>query len=132
MFGKKDTRARRAERIAGQAWSTLVSAVDDAGSATRTATRTARNRAVSTADDVGDRVGSATREARRRANRAYDALAGRPAPRPWGWLAAVGLVGVAVGWVATAFGRQLAARSDELALERSVMDTPSVDRATTP
>jgi len=132
MFAKKDTRARKAERIAGQAWSTLVSAVDDAGSATRSATRTARSRAASTADDVGDRVTSVTREARRRANRAYDALAGRPAPRPWGWLAAIGLVGVAVGWVATVFGRQIAARSDELALERSVMDTPIGDRATAP
>jgi hypothetical protein len=118
MFRTHNSRARRAERVAGQAWSNLVAAVGDAGTAARSATR----RTMHNADGMGGRVSGATREARRRASRAYDALAGRPAPRPWAWLAAAGAVGVVVGWVGTVFGRQLAVRGDELALQRSVND----------
>ncbi len=118
MYGRMTTRTQRAERIAGQAWENLVSAVDNAGTATRSATR----RAAATADDVTDRVGSAAREARRRANDAYDALAGRRPARPWGWFAMAGLVGAVAGWVATVFGRQLVARGDEMAFERSIAD----------
>jgi hypothetical protein len=116
MFRTHNSRARRAERVAGQAWSNLVAAVGDAGTAARSATR----RTMHTADGMGGRVGGVTQEARRRASLAYDALAGRPAPRPWAWLAAAGVVGVVVGWAGTVFGRQLAVRGDELALQHSV------------
>jgi hypothetical protein len=84
------------------------------------------------AEDVSGRVGSATREARRRASLAVDALAGRRPARPWGWLAAAAMVGVAVGWIGTIFGREMAARADVRALKESVTDLPSPDRVRTP
>ncbi len=135
MFGRQETRARKAERIAGQAWDRLVNSVDQAGSVTKSATRTARRRAMDTADDVSGRVESGTKEARQRASRAYDALAGRKPARPWGWLAGAAVIGAALGWIGTLFGRRLAAHSDETALERSVTDLPAppvpTDRAST-
>ena len=103
MFGKQESRAHRAERIAGQAWENLVSAVDSAGSASR--------KAAGYLDDTTNRVGSGAKEARVRASAAFDALAGRRQPRPWGWLAAATLVGAALGWVATTFGRKAISRS---------------------
>jgi ElaB/YqjD/DUF883 family membrane-anchored ribosome-binding protein len=132
MFGKQNTRARKAERIAGLAWDRLVTTVDNAGAATKSATRTARRHAVDTADDVSDRLGSSAHEARQRASRAYDALAGRKPARPWGWLAGAAAAGAVLGWLGTLFGRKLAARSDVNALERSVTDLPTPDRATIP
>jgi hypothetical protein len=128
MFGRQETRVRKAERIAGQAWDQLVTSVDQAGSATRGA----RRRAADRAEDVSGRVGSAAKEARKRASLAYDALAGRQPARPWGWLAAAALVGAVVGWFGTVFGRQLAARSDVRALEESVTDLPTPHRSTVP
>src|SRR5262245_42504190 len=82
MSDRRNTRTRKAERIAGQAWEHLVSTVDDAGSAARSATRSARRRAKHSADDVSGRVSLVRSEARRRANLAYDALAGRQPSRP--------------------------------------------------
>jgi ElaB/YqjD/DUF883 family membrane-anchored ribosome-binding protein len=131
MFDRKHTRARNAERIAGQAWEQLVSTVDEAGSAARSATSSARRRAKRTADDMSERMGSASSEARRRAGLAYDALAGRQQSRPWGWLAVAAIFGAIIGWLGTIFGRQLAARSDEDALERSIADLPMSDQAIT-
>jgi ElaB/YqjD/DUF883 family membrane-anchored ribosome-binding protein len=110
MFGNRTSRKHQAERLAGQAWENLSAAVDSAGSSTRTA----RRRASSFLDETSDRVGSGTKEARRRANAAYDALAGRKPRTPWGLLAVVAVVGAAVGWVATVFGRQLTPRQSEL------------------
>lgn len=110
MFGNRTSRKHQAERLAGQAWENLSAAVDSAGSSTRTA----RRRATSFLDDTSDKVGSGTKEARRRANAAYDALAGHKPRRPWGLLAVVAVVGAAVGWVATVFGRQLTPRQPEL------------------
>jgi len=132
MFGKQNTRARKAERIAGQAWDQLVTTVDNAGTAAKSATRTARRQAADKADDMSDKMGSAAKEARQRAGRAYDALAGRKPARPWGWLAGAAAVGAVVGWLGTVFGRQMAARSDEHALERSVADLPTPDRVIAP
>ena len=127
MFARQHTPARRAERIAGQAWDQLIGTVDGAGASARTARRHAMNRA----DDMSDRVGSATKEARKRANRAYDALTGHTPPRPWGWLAAAAAIGVMVGWIGTLFGRELAARGDLQALADSVTVHRSPDRAGT-
>jgi ElaB/YqjD/DUF883 family membrane-anchored ribosome-binding protein len=127
MFARHQTPVRRAERITGQAWDQLVGTVDGAGSTVRGA----RRRATHTADDMSDRVGSATKEARRRASMAYDALSGRTPPRPWGWLAAAALIGVAVGWIGTLFGRELAARGDIRALTDSVTEERIRDRAGT-
>jgi hypothetical protein len=128
MFGRQETRVRKAERIAGQAWEQLVSTVDQAG----TATRSARRRAANRADDMSDRVGSATRQARKRAGLAYDALAGRRQTRSWGWLAGAAAVGAVIGWFGTVFGRQLAARSDVRALQESVTDLPTPHRSPVP
>jgi hypothetical protein len=124
MFGTHTSRKRKAERIAGQAWHNLVSAVDNAGSATRSAKR----RAADLVDDASDRVGSGAVEARRRANAALDALAGRrPRGKPWGWLAAATLVGAAFGWVATTVGRQIVGRPEPLPLPDSLEDATSPD-----
>jgi hypothetical protein len=123
MFGRQSSRTR-AERIAGQAWDNLVSAVDNAGSATRSATRSAKRHALTMMDDASDRVGSGTKEARRRANAALDALSGRRQRTPWGWLAAATLVGAAAGWVATTVGRQLLSEPRPLALPDSLETTP--------
>jgi len=109
MFGKHESRRNKAERIAGQAWDNLTSAVDTAG----TSTRTARKKATVMLDDTSTRVGSGAKEARRRANAALDALAGKRRRAPWGWVAAAAVVGAVAGWVATAFGRQLTSDSQE-------------------
>ena len=112
MFGNNSrSRQQKAERIAGQAWENLSAAVDTAGSSTRTA----RRRAADFLDDTSDRVGSASKEARRRANNAFDALAGRKPRTPWGLLAAFAAMGAVAGWLASVFGKQLAApRQSEL------------------
>jgi hypothetical protein len=53
MFGKQESRRHKAERIAGQAWDNLTSAVDTAG----TSTRTAGKKAAVLFDDTSTRVG---------------------------------------------------------------------------
>ena len=141
MFGTQTSRNRKAERIAGQAWNNLVSAVDSAGSATRSATRSAKRRAATMVDDASDRMESTTTEARRRANAAMDALAGRKPRTPWGWLAAATLVGAAFGWMAQRAGRTIVGRPDPLPLPDSLAHdsapvgsmarTPRADRSRT-
>ncbi len=101
MFGKRESRRHKAERIASQAWDNLSTAVDSAGSSTRSASK----KAATMLDGTSGRIGSGAKEARRRANAAYDALAGRRTSRPWAWVAAAGLVGAAVGWLANAAGK---------------------------
>jgi hypothetical protein len=120
MFGRHATPARRADRIAGMAWDNLTAAVDAAGSSTRSAGKRAAGMLDDTSSRVGAKAKKTTKEARRRANAAYDALAGRRQRTPWGWLAAVGLAGAAIGWVATVFGRQLLPRDQ-------TMDLPLMD-----
>jgi hypothetical protein len=120
MFGTQTSRSRKAERIAGQAWNNLVSAVDSAGSATKSATR----RAAHMVDDASERVGTGAAEARRRANAAMDALAGRKPPTRWGWLAAATLAGAAFGWVLQRLGRKIVGRADPMPLPDSLADDP--------
>lgn len=120
MFGMQATRRRKAERIAGQAWDQLTSAVDNAGATTRSATKTASRRAAGMLDDASSRVTSGTKEAKRRANRAMDALTGRPDPKPWGWLAAAALAGAALAWVASTLSRGIMPGSDKLELPDSL------------
>lgn len=107
MLGRQKSRRRRAERAAGQAWENLTSAVDSAGSSTRSAGR----RAATLLDDTSSRVESGAKEARRRANAAIEALAGRRPARPWGLLAGVAFIGVALGWVSAALGRRVVSRT---------------------
>jgi hypothetical protein len=127
MFGKQESRRHKAERIAGQAWDNLTTAVDAAGSTTRTAGK----KAAVLFDDTSNRVGSGAKEARRRANAAFDALSGKRQPTPWGWLAAAALVGAAIGWVATTAGRQLVSDPDVLELPDSLSDDSVMPRPAT-
>jgi ElaB/YqjD/DUF883 family membrane-anchored ribosome-binding protein len=110
MFGKQTSRRHDAERVAGQAWESLVSAVDSAGASARSAKR----RAAGMVDDTSSRVSSTAKEARRRADSALDALAGRRPPRPWGWLIGAVVAGAAIGWLGTTLGRQARSRNSDL------------------
>jgi hypothetical protein len=113
----------RQQALAGQAWENLITAVESA----RQSTRSAGRRAAGIADDASGRVGSGAKEARRRANNALDALAGKRPATPWGMLAVVAALGIAVGWVARAFGRRLPlTQSDDLA---DLADDTPVDLA---
>lgn len=118
MFGIRESRRHKAERIAGQAWDQLTTAVDSAGSTARGA----RKRAESIYGDASSRMGTGTKEARRRATDAYDALLGRrQRGTSWGWVATAAAAGLAVGWVATMVGRKALDGPEPLTLE-SVRD----------
>ena len=136
-------RTREAERLAEDAWENLVSAMESAGHTARTVKRRtadladevqsrarsaaddaqdkarnaadrAQGRARSAADRAQDKVSTAADEAWRRATAAVDALAGRRAPIPWGWIAGAAVAGAVIGWVsAAAVRRALAAASDD-------------------
>ncbi len=130
MFGRQETRTHKAERIAAQAWEDLATAVDAAGSSTRSAGR----RAAGFLDDTTNRVGSGakearrrTQEARRRAGAALDALAGRRRPTPWGWLATATFIGAVLGSVAGVFGRRAISRTDLNELPMSLEDDAILD-----
>jgi ElaB/YqjD/DUF883 family membrane-anchored ribosome-binding protein len=127
MFGKRESRRHKAERIASQAWDNLSAAVDSAGSSTRSATK----KAVSVLDDTSSRVESGAQEARKRANAAYDALAGRRKSTPWAWVAAAALVGAAFGWLANTAGKHLMPHGDQLELPDSLADDTYGQNATT-
>lgn len=62
-----------------------------------------RDNAAERAHDVSgrarDKFDEASTEAQRRAMRAWAALAGRPAPRPWLPIAIAAAAGVAIGWL---------------------------------
>ena len=101
MFGKKK-RMSRAEQIAEDAWSNLVAAMDSAGGTAKSVRSRASDLAGDFADEAQAKVSSAAEEAWDRATRAYDALAGRKARRPWGWVVIGVLGGIAVGWAVAA------------------------------
>jgi hypothetical protein len=111
MFAKHQSRRYKAERIAGQAWDQLASAVDSAESSTR------RQYA-----DTSKKVSNGTKEARRRAAVAYAALSGKRQPVRWGWLGAATLVGAAAGWVATTVTRRVRHGDAPVALPESLAD----------
>ena len=66
-----------------------------------------------------------------RANAAAAALAGRKPARPWGLIAGVGLLGIAIGWAAASSARatlERRAETEELELaETAVVVTPTYD-----
>jgi hypothetical protein len=110
MFGKQ-TRREKAEKVASQAWDHLTSAVDTAESSVRSA----RRRAESLYGDTSNKIGSGSKEAKARARDAYDALMGRKRRgTSWGWVVAATAAGVAVGWVATTFGKRALESTDDL------------------
>jgi len=111
MFDRYESRRRKAERIAGQAWDQLSAAVESAESTTR------RQYA-----DTSKKFSDGTKEARRRAAQAYAALAGRHQRTRWEWLAAATLVGAAAGWAATTVTRRAMNGEPPLALPESLAD----------
>jgi hypothetical protein len=118
MFHRYETRRRKAERIAGQAWDQLSAAVESAESSTR------RQYA-----DTSKKISNSTKEARKRAARAYAALAGRRQRTPWQWLAAATLVGAAAGWVATTVTRRAMNGQDDMSLPASLADEYAAPRS---
>ncbi|MBO3738370.1 hypothetical protein [Actinoplanes flavus] len=123
MFSRKN----QAEKTADEAWEHLQSAWATAGESAGRAGRTSRK----LAGRAGDRVSYVTDEAWARANAAASALAGRRPARPWGLIVAIGLVGVAVGWVAAGTARaalERQAENEEIELaETAVVVTPTYD-----
>jgi hypothetical protein len=99
MFDMRTSRRHQAERVAGQAWDHLTTAMDQASDRVGSSARSARERA-----------GSGAKEARKRANRAMDALAGRQPKRHWGSMAAMAVTGAVIGWLAAVFGKQFMPR----------------------
>jgi hypothetical protein len=85
--------------VAEDAWDHLVSAVENAGDAARSAGRR-------TYDETGGRASAVAGEARRRAGAALDALAGRRPRLHWEWIAGAAVAGLVVGWVAAAGTRK--------------------------
>jgi hypothetical protein len=116
-------RTREAERIAGQAWDDLVSAIESGGNAARTLAR----RSAGLADEAGGRLGPAVRESRRRAGAAAAALAGRRAPIQWELILAAGIAGLVVGWVAGTLTRRAAEEQFILDETAAVNDTATQD-----
>jgi hypothetical protein len=82
-------------------------------------------------DKAAARINAASDEAYARANLAANALAGRKPGLPWGVIVGVGLLGVALGWVAATTARaalERQAENEELELaETAVVVTPTYD-----
>jgi hypothetical protein len=101
MGSRLSGRTRDAERVAGQAWDELVSAIESGGD-------TARSFARRTADDAGDRLRPAVKESRRRAGAALEALSGKRPPIQWELILAGVIGGAVLGWVAGTLTRRAA------------------------
>lgn len=113
MFGATlRTRQRERERVADQAWRYLLSVVNSASDSlldgTRDTARSAERGTRYLAGETSERMGYATEEAKRRATLAFDALAGRQAPRPWPWIASAAAAGALIGWAASSAARSVA------------------------
>jgi len=135
------TSTNKAERTAAQAWDYLSSAMaaasdsaketaDLAGQAGRKA-RKAGRKASRRSYQLAGQASSKADVAWNRANLAYGALAGRRPARPWGLIAGVGLLGIAIGWAAASSARaalERRAENEELELaETAVVVTPTYD-----
>ncbi|GGN80251.1 hypothetical protein GCM10010112_55550 [Actinoplanes lobatus] len=127
MFSRKN----QAEKTAEEAWEHLQGAWSTAGDSAGRAAGRAGRKSRKLAGQAGDRVTYVTDEAWARANAAASALAGRRARRPWGLIVAVGLVGIAAGWVAASTARaalERQAENEEIELaETAVVVTPVPD-----
>ncbi|MFC7534994.1 hypothetical protein [Actinoplanes sp. GCM10030250] len=135
-------RKNRAERTANQAWEYLSTAMSSAGEAGKHTADSAAGTASDLAgkasrksrklaDRTSDRVSNVTDEAWYRANAAANALAGHRPRRPWGLIAGVGLLGLALGWVVAGTARaalERQAEDEELELaETAIVVTPTYD-----
>ncbi|WP_344080062.1 hypothetical protein [Luedemannella helvata] len=95
-------RTKEVSRLVDHAWGNLTSAASSGGDK---------------AKSYGEKVSAGSKEAKRRADAAMNALAGRkPKPR-WGWLAGAAALGVALGWLATAVGRQAVTTAQQKLVE---------------
>ena len=132
----------KAERTAAQAWDYLSSAMAAAGESAKEAGKY-------TADVAGGKAAKLAGQASKtglklagkptgkadlawsRANAAAAALAGRRPARPWGLIAGVGLLGIAIGWAAASSARatlERRAEAEELELaETAVVVTPTYE-----
>ena len=146
MFATKS----KTERTATQAWDYLSSAMASAGETARDTagdiadkagkkgqklaskankrSQKIRSKAEQRGQFLGTKASDAADEAWYRANAAAAALAGRKARRPWGLVAGVGLLGVAIGWAAASSARaamERQAEEEELELaDTAVVVTP--------
>jgi hypothetical protein len=121
MFGTQ-SRRKQAVKTAEDAWDYLVSAVDSAGDAAKSAGK----RTAHIADDTSSRVSSAADEAWHRASRALDALGGKRTSPSWLWLIGAVAAGAAIGWAAATAGpRAIAAVEDKLNHEEEALDLPA-------
>jgi ElaB/YqjD/DUF883 family membrane-anchored ribosome-binding protein len=124
-MSRKLKRKSRAEQIASDAWENLVDAMSTAGDlaaswggqasdvASDLAER-AQSRGSDLADKAQRRAGDAAGEAWVRAGNAFDALAGKKARTPWGWVALGVLGGIAIGYaIATAAPKAVSAALDK-------------------
>jgi hypothetical protein len=111
MFDRYESRRRKAERVAGQAWDQLSAAVESAEASTR-----------KQYGQASKKVNETSKEARRRAAEAYAALSGRRRRAPWEWLAAATLVGAAAAWAATTVTRRAMNGQNPLSLPESLAD----------
>jgi hypothetical protein len=117
VFGtRKRSRTKEVRQAAEQAWDQLVSALESAGDAARTAGR----RTQDYADGAQSRAGAAAEEARKRTGKALDALAGRRSPLQWEWIVGAAVGGLVLGWLAAAGAKRAIATSTEAIDETTV------------
>ncbi|WP_249997582.1 hypothetical protein [Actinoplanes sp. M2I2] len=131
----------KAERTATQAWDYLTAAMAAAGEtaedtgdkATKLAEKASgqSHKLAGRSQKLAGRASGKADVAWGRANAAAAALAGRKPSRPWGLIAGVGLLGVAVGWAVATSARaalERQAEQEELELaETAVVVTPTYD-----
>jgi hypothetical protein len=129
MGSRWSGRTREAERIAGQAWDELVSAIESGGETAKSFAR----RTADIADDATDRLRPAVHESRRRAGAAMEALSGRRPPIQWELILAAAIGGAVLGWVAGTLTRRAAEEQFILDEAAGVQETPAMaDQDTLP
>jgi hypothetical protein len=129
MGSRWSGRTREAERVAGQAWDELVSAIESGGETAKSFAR----RTADIADDATDRLRPAVHESRRRAGAAMEALSGRRPPIQWELILAAAIGGAVVGWVAGTLTRRAAEEQFILDEAAGVHETPAMaDQDTLP
>ena len=125
LAGRASDYSDRLSRRAGE----LSRKADKSSTKLRKQAKKANKKAGKRGHEFAGRAQGAAGEAWTRANAAADALAGNKPRRPWGLIAGIGLVGIAVGWMAAAAARaklEQQAEEDELArADNAVVITPT-------
>ncbi len=130
----KDAGSRTADLASAKAAAAAATATmlaDKAGKQSGKLAGKAGRRSSKLADKAAAKLNAVSDEAFERANLAATALAGRKPGLPWGVIVGVGLLGVALGWVAATTARaalERQAENEELELaETAVVATPTYD-----